>query len=111
MPDTPLPHPAKGVLAQRRITNRRVAETLGYSEHYVSRVLNGYMPPSPRFRRDVAGMLDVAESDLFRDEQVEAAATALIERTRVARGLPRVVEDPAIVGQVAAAVRSSGPGR
>lgn len=72
----PVPHPAKAVLAMRRITNRRVARTLGKSEHYVGRCLNGRDKPSAEFRRALAALLDLPESELFRedDRQMRGAA-------------------------------------
>lgn len=64
----PVPHPAKGELALRRIPNRDVARGYGCTEHYVGRVLNGRIPPSPRFRAYVAALLELDEADLFRDQ-------------------------------------------
>jgi len=67
-PVHPVPHPAKGHLAVRRITNRQVADAYGSSEHFVGRVLNGWLTPPARFRALVADMLGVDEVELFRDE-------------------------------------------
>jgi transcriptional regulator with XRE-family HTH domain len=61
------PLPAKGVLAIRRISNRRVARLYGAHEVYIGRVLNGYERPSPRFRAFLSELLDVSESELFQD--------------------------------------------
>jgi hypothetical protein len=61
----PHAHPAKGALAMARISNSAVAREKGFSEHYVSRCLNGWEKPSPRFRRAVAEMLGTPESELF----------------------------------------------
>ena len=69
----PVPHPAKGELAVRRITNRQVAAAYGSSEHFVGRVLNGWQAPPSRFRALVAEMLDAPESDLFHNSQVLAS--------------------------------------
>jgi transcriptional regulator with XRE-family HTH domain len=64
----PVPHPAKGVLAVRRITIRDVAAHLGYSPTYISKALNGWHSPSPRLRAGIAEMVGLPESALFRDE-------------------------------------------
>lgn len=70
----PVPQPAKAILAMRRTTNRRVAAATNTSEHYVGRVLNGYYKPSAAFRRSVAALLDLPESELWRpaDDRVVA---------------------------------------
>ncbi len=65
----PLPHPAKGVLVSRRITNRSVAITLGMSELVVGRWLNGFGHPSPRFRAGLAELLGEPQVALFRDDE------------------------------------------
>lgn len=65
---TPIPQPAKAHLAMRRVTNRRLARLYGSSDTYVSRVLNGYEPPSARFRSFLAELLGEPESALFRAE-------------------------------------------
>jgi len=45
-----------------------VADAYGSSEHFVGRVLNGWLTPPARFRALVADMLGVDEVELFRDE-------------------------------------------
>ena len=68
----PRPHPAALVLRQRRISNRQVAHDLGLkSAHHLGRVLNGYVPPSPKLRRTLAAYLDLPEAALFRDDRPE----------------------------------------
>jgi transcriptional regulator with XRE-family HTH domain len=69
-----LPHPALAVLRMRRITNRRVARDLGYTEDWIGRVLNGHDRPSAKFRRDLAAYLDLPEVALFRDQPQDGAA-------------------------------------
>jgi hypothetical protein len=69
----PSTQPAKGYLAVERISNRRVARLGRFSEHYVSRVLNGHEPPSPRFRAFVAELLGRPEQELFRPRDRAAA--------------------------------------
>lgn len=71
----PAPQPAKAVLAMRRQSIRAVARHVGMSEHYVSRVLNGWQAPSPTFRAAVADMLDVPEHELFRDPWLTPVAS------------------------------------
>jgi transcriptional regulator with XRE-family HTH domain len=68
----PEPHPAKGVLATRRITNKRVAGLYGCSPLYVGRVLNGYEKPPKRFRAFLSELLGMPEDDLFHEEEVLA---------------------------------------
>lgn len=68
----PVPHPAKGELAVRRITNRRLAADYGCSETFVCRVLNGWQPPPARFRALVAETVNLPESELFHDSEVMA---------------------------------------
>ena len=64
---SPIPQPAKGVLALRRISNRAVARHLQCSETWVGRVLLGQQPPPATFRRALAEMLGLPENELFRD--------------------------------------------
>jgi len=59
------PHPAKAVLASRRVSVRGVARELGFSEWHVSRVLNGAVPASPRFRAALCELLSMREEELF----------------------------------------------
>jgi hypothetical protein len=73
VPGFPEPHPAKGVLATRRISNRRVARALACSPTWVGRVLNGHVPAPERFRSGLAELLDYPEALLFHDP--EAVAT------------------------------------
>jgi transcriptional regulator with XRE-family HTH domain len=68
------PHPAKAVLALRRITNRAIAQHLGVSAHYVGRVLNGYVKPSARVRAGLAEYLQVPVAELFRDSTQDLGA-------------------------------------
>lgn len=63
------PHPAKGVIAMRRLTVRRVAAILGMSEQVVGRMLNGVERASPRLRAGLSALLNTAESELFRAER------------------------------------------
>ncbi len=58
----------------RRITNRRLAQAYRCTDHYVSRVLNGYEEPSAGFRSFLAAFLDVPEADLFRFDDRRAGA-------------------------------------
>ncbi len=61
----PQPQPAKAALALRRISNRQVAAILGCSEHWVGRVLNGYVPPPDTFKRSLSALLDEPVESLF----------------------------------------------
>lgn len=72
----PAPHPAKGILANRRIPNTRIALVYGASPHFIGRVLNGWTPPPKRFRAWLADYLDLPEADLFHDSILVAAKAA-----------------------------------
>lgn len=72
----PTPQPAKGILALRRLTNRRVAIATNRSEQYVGRVLNGWQAPSQEFRAAVAELVGLPESTLFRDDWFQAEAVS-----------------------------------
>ncbi len=63
---TPDPQPAKALLALRRISNRALARHVGASPGWVGRVLNGWVEPSPDFRRRTSEVLGVPEWQLFR---------------------------------------------
>lgn len=74
----PNPQPVKGVLAIRNIKIRAAAEAMpggSVSEHYLGRVLNGYIPPSERVRRGLSDLLDLPEDELFRRDDREAVAS------------------------------------
>lgn len=70
---SPLAHPAKGVLAVRRISQTSVALGYGASPHFVGRVLNGIVNAPPRFRAYVAQLLDLSEGELFYGADQQAA--------------------------------------
>lgn len=70
----PIPQPAKGILAMRRIRNVDVAAATGRSHHYVGRVLNGWQAPSPEFRAAVAELVSLPENALFRPDWFLAEA-------------------------------------
>jgi transcriptional regulator with XRE-family HTH domain len=74
MPKT-RPQPALAVLRMRRLTNRQVARDLGYSAHWVGRVLNGHDDPAPPFRRALADYLGLPEIVLFHAGPTERAAS------------------------------------
>jgi hypothetical protein len=73
----PVPQPAKGVLAIRRITNIEVARSLDppVSPHYVGRVLNGFDQPSPRLRAAVVALTGLPEEALFRRSGASSRAS------------------------------------
>lgn len=58
-------HPAKGVLATRRITQRSLAAQTDYTEEHLSSVLNKHYPACPGLRARVATALGLPESVLF----------------------------------------------
>jgi hypothetical protein len=72
------PHPAKGILAVRRISNRQIAAQYngGTSAHFIGRVLNGYIRPPSAFRAWLAGYLDVPAAELFHNEPSADSSTA-----------------------------------
>ena len=55
------------VREQRGLTQRQLGELIGLSSSSVSGIENGHIRPWPKFRRDVADLLDLNESDLFDD--------------------------------------------
>lgn len=61
----PQPQPAKAILAARGLSQREAARRLGCSHEWAWRVLNGWQPPSARFRQGLAELLQVEESELF----------------------------------------------
>lgn len=89
-PNSAVPHPAKGVLAIRRITIRRVASVLGMSEQVVGRMLNGVERPTRRFRSGIAAMLDIGEDLLFSDANEARQAS----NRKYFASLPRRTERP-----------------
>jgi transcriptional regulator with XRE-family HTH domain len=48
----------------RRIKNAEAARACGYTQTWVSLVLNGHRPGSPEFRRKLATFLDLPEASL-----------------------------------------------
>jgi DNA transposition AAA+ family ATPase len=72
----PKPHPAKAILAERRITLRRTSAEVGLNAHTLGRVLNGYQAAYPALRARLAAFLEVPEADLFhRDSETGGAAS------------------------------------
>lgn len=62
------PHPARAVLAMRGITNRALADALGYCEGWTCRVLRGRDAASPEFKRRLAAYLGEPADELFHPE-------------------------------------------
>jgi transcriptional regulator with XRE-family HTH domain len=62
----PTPQPIKAELARQRRTVAGLARATGYTRTYVGRIVNGWLPPSPRFRQEAAHVLGMAEEELFR---------------------------------------------
>ena len=65
----PAPQPIKGVLAMRRITNKRAAEAIGVHPVSLARFVNGFQEPGSRIRKALAAFLGVPASTLFRPEE------------------------------------------
>jgi hypothetical protein len=63
-PTKPQPLPAKRYVRFMG-TQREVARSIGYSEFYLSHVLNGLVRPGRKLRAVLAEYLDVPESVLF----------------------------------------------
>jgi hypothetical protein len=70
----PVPQPVKAIAASRRTTNRSIAQATRKSEHYVSRVFNGWQAPSPEFRAGVAALFGLPDDVLFRRDWFEVAS-------------------------------------
>jgi transcriptional regulator with XRE-family HTH domain len=70
----PRPQPALAVLRMRRITNAEAARRCGYTQTWVSLVLNGHRRGSAEFRRKLAIYLDLPEASLFHDDPPERGA-------------------------------------
>ena len=111
----PTPHPAKAILALRRITQRRVARALDVSHHYVGRCLNGHDKPSAKFKAGLAALLDMNVEELFHPdepgsamttEDIRAAARRIATATAEAQGLPAEVTDEATLAAVASVIRA-----
>lgn len=62
----PAAHPAKGVLAVRRISQREAARAIGCTATYLCSVLNGSVTPSEQFRQRLAAYLGEPADGLFR---------------------------------------------
>lgn len=76
MPHPPPPPPIALILRSRRMTNRELSRLAGYSETWISLVVNGRERPSPRLSARLAEVLGVPEADLFgdlREEEPDAA--------------------------------------
>lgn len=63
--DLQLTYPAKLRLAERRITNRRVAEVARVSPSSVGRALNGFIRPSPAVVRACEELTGLDRAELF----------------------------------------------
>jgi lambda repressor-like predicted transcriptional regulator len=64
----PAPHPAKALMASRRLTIRALAAQVGCNASTLGRALNGYIEPWPRLRHDVAQALGAAEAECWHQE-------------------------------------------
>lgn len=102
------PQPAKVLIAARGEKIRDVAAALGINAHALGRILNGHAPPWPKLVDDLAAYLDAEPGDLFHEQDTPLmAAVEQVINERVAAGLPRKIEDPAVLARVAAILRSA----
>lgn len=67
------PQPLKAVLVMRRVSQRSLARALGISENYLSRIVNGYYPPTRSVAMRIADFLGHPEAALFRAGRVPAS--------------------------------------
>lgn len=73
----PRPQPVRAVLADRRITVKALAQSVGVNPHSLGRIVNGYNEPWPALRRRIAETLELPEAALFRDFQATAASLGI----------------------------------
>lgn len=66
LPDFPPTQPIKQVLAARRITLTALARACHRNRHALGRVVNGWDPAPTVLRRELAELLGVDETVLFR---------------------------------------------
>lgn len=108
------PQPAKAVAVLLKLTNREIARQTGRSEQYVSRVLNGYVPPSPAFASDLATVLGADDAmSLFDWDDLVPDNHGLeqwVAQSRAAQGLPPKVTDPATLRLIARMIGASEGG-
>ncbi len=81
----PSPHPARAVMAQRRMTIRALAAEVGVNANTLGRVLNGRADPWPALRKKVALALGMPETALFHDP--EDLAVERLAHSRLSQGL------------------------
>ncbi len=105
-PSTKGPQPIKAVLALRDIQQTQLARDLDCSQHYISRVCNGYINPSAELKARLAEYLDVPVSDLFVADP-ENLVIEFVRRTTADSHVPERLEDPSIVARVADVLRAA----
>lgn len=59
------PHPIKGLLVMRRITQEQFAAMTNYSQEYISQVHNGHKPVTKEYAAAASFALQVPPSKLF----------------------------------------------
>jgi len=64
----PVPHPAKALMASRRMTIRELASEVGVNASSLGRILNNYEEPWPKLRTAVAEALGITEDACWRSE-------------------------------------------
>jgi transcriptional regulator with XRE-family HTH domain len=105
-PSSRSPQPAKAVLALRGITNAQIARDLGYTEHWVGRVLNGREKVSDEFVDRLGQYLGEDVSGLFVTDP-ENIVLEFVRKTTEASGVPLQLEEPGAVERVARALTRS----
>jgi transcriptional regulator with XRE-family HTH domain len=106
-PSARSPQPAKALLAVRDITNAQIASDLGYSVHWVGRVLNGHVHPSDEFAGRLADYLNLPVADLFVDDP-DDVVISFVRRTTTTSGVPEGLSDVATAEKVAAILKGGG---
>jgi len=61
----PTPHPIVQVLAERGVSKQGLAKATGYQRGYLSMVVLGHLPATPKLRRKCAEALGMPEGELF----------------------------------------------
>lgn len=59
------PQPAKAAIVLQNLTVRGIARRHSISEHFLGRVLNGYVPPTPRVVQILSEELGLPADELF----------------------------------------------
>jgi hypothetical protein len=86
-------HPVVSLLARRRLSRTWLATQIPCSPSWLSVVLNGHQPASPRIRRRLSEILELPEAALFHSQENDTSDPTALYVLDVVDAAPCLTEE------------------